>query len=70
MSMSVQALKHTNATKKQRVQTLRARTFAAALKVIAVMAETVQVKWGTGASNGGVIWGGWGCKGIFSSGKC
>ena len=49
MSMSVQALKQTNATKKQRVQTLRARTFAAALKVIAVMAETVQVKWGTGA---------------------
>ena len=48
MSMSVQALKQTNATKEQCVQTLRARTFVAALEVIAVMAETVQVKWGTG----------------------
>ena len=63
MSMSVQALKQTNVTKEQRVQTLRARTFAAALKVIAVMAETVQVKWGTGAIKPGTArqnlqWGG------------
>lgn len=37
--------------------------FAAALKVIAVMAETVQVKWGTGAIKPGTArqnlqWGG------------